>query len=82
MRPVALAMLAALDIAFIAIPVERAGSDIGNATVQRIGFGGGHRHGSTAGSPSTKKPEPPHAPPPPETAEQHRAYLRRYGFSQ
>lgn len=79
--PRRLLLLAFFTIASLA-PARAAAPNFDDAIIQRVGFGGGHRHGNSTDSTSTKKPEPPHAPPPPETAEQHKAYLKRYGFGQ
>ena len=72
-------LLAVFTVAAL-VPARAAAPNAGDATIQRVGFGGGHRHGHSTDTTSTRKPEPPHAPPPPETAEQHKAYLKRYGF--
>ena len=74
---VALALLGTVVVLDPAM--QSAASRFDNAAALRTGFGS-HRHGShDAASTSSKTPEPRHAPPPPETAEQHRAYLNRFG---
>ena len=73
----ALALSGAMAVA--TPPAQAAAPDASDVTIQRVGFGG-HRHGKSEDSTSTKKPEAPHPPPPPETAAQHKAYLNRYGF--
>ena len=67
-------------VALVTPAAQAAAPDSGDVAVQRVGFGG-HRHGNKPeDAPSTRKAEAPHAPPPPETAAQHKAYLNRYGF--
>ncbi len=79
MRTLVFAALAVSGGVTVMTPAAQAAApDIGDVAVQRVGFGG-HRHGNKPDA-STKKPEAPHPPPPPETAAQHKAYLNRYGF--
>ncbi len=89
MKILPLAIMAALEAASISTPVWPATALTRleeGATVQPAAFDGssdgGRRGGRRSQGAASTKADEPAKPVPPETAEQHRAYLKRYGFGQ